>query len=258
MLKKRLIGVITVKDGLAVQSFGYNRYLPLGAPAILVENLDRWGVDEILLQCIDRSRYSLGPNLELLERISQEGWSTPLIYSGGIGCEQSAVDAIQAGADRICIDSLLHASASSVEQISGRLGAQAVIASLPLSKGSKEVEWIDYRHRTGKGIGNELLGILNDRVISEVLVIDCKNEGGRAGFDIELLEPFEAVDTSIIAFGGLSESSQLKQVLGMPGVSAVAVGNFLAYQEHAVQSYKECLAGLPLREAYYNRESYNQ
>ena len=50
MIRKRLIGVITVKGGWAVQSFGYARHLPLGRPEILAENLDRWGADEILVQ----------------------------------------------------------------------------------------------------------------------------------------------------------------------------------------------------------------
>ena len=55
MLKKRLIGVITVKDDWAVQSIGYKSYLPLGKPKIIAENLDRWGVDEIICLSIDRS-----------------------------------------------------------------------------------------------------------------------------------------------------------------------------------------------------------
>ena len=46
MIPKRLIGVVIVKDGWAVQSFGYRRWLPLGRPEVLVENLDRWGADE--------------------------------------------------------------------------------------------------------------------------------------------------------------------------------------------------------------------
>jgi cyclase len=56
---KRLVGVITVKDGWAVQSIGYRRHLPMGRPEVVAENLDRWGVDEILLQCIDRDRKSV-------------------------------------------------------------------------------------------------------------------------------------------------------------------------------------------------------
>ena len=55
MLKKRLIGVITVKDGLGVQSFGYKKYFPLGKAEILAKNFNRWGADEIFLNVIDRS-----------------------------------------------------------------------------------------------------------------------------------------------------------------------------------------------------------
>ena len=47
MVKKRLIGVVTIRNGLAVQSFSYSSYLPLGNPLCIIQNLDRWGVDEI-------------------------------------------------------------------------------------------------------------------------------------------------------------------------------------------------------------------
>ena len=70
MVKKRLIGVINVKKSIAVQSFGYLNYLPLGAPEILIENLERWGVDEIIILSIDRSNSSFGPDFELISRIS--------------------------------------------------------------------------------------------------------------------------------------------------------------------------------------------
>ena len=49
MLKKRIIGSITVLNGWAVQSIGYSQYLPLGRPSVIAENLDRWGADEILI-----------------------------------------------------------------------------------------------------------------------------------------------------------------------------------------------------------------
>ena len=131
MLKKRLIGVITVKSGWAVQSFGYRRYLPMGRPEILAENLDRWGADEIIVQCIDRTKEQSGPDLQLVDRIARMGLSTPLIYTGGIRNEEDATRVIQTGADRIGIDALLHDAPAEVERLSHRLGAQALIAALP-------------------------------------------------------------------------------------------------------------------------------
>src|SRR5690349_12519530 len=104
MIGKRIVGVVTVKDGWAVQSFGYNRYLPLGRPEVLVENLDRWGADEILLQCIDRSAAGLGPDMALLDRIGRRGLSTPMIYAGGVRHDQDAVDVVNAAADRVAVD----------------------------------------------------------------------------------------------------------------------------------------------------------
>jgi imidazole glycerol-phosphate synthase subunit HisF len=255
VLKKRLVGVITVKNGYAVQSFGYNKYLPMGAPNVLVENLDRWGVDEIILQCIDRSRNGEGPDLALLEKISSEGRSTPLIYSGGINSVESAIMAIQAGADRICIDSLLHDSPQSLENVSSRLGAQALIASLPVSCEPEGLRWLDYRTGKLKEMDDCIIDILQNNIISEALVIDWKNEGYKSRFDMEILSQFPSIQTPLIAFGGLSDPSQLKEVLQLPNIAAVAVGNFLAYTEHAVQTYKMQLSGLPVRDAYFNCES---
>ena len=103
MLKKRLIGVIAVKDSWAVQSFGYGRYLPLGRPEYLAENLDRWGADEILVLSIDRSLQELGPDLRVVRRISAMGLSTPLAYGGGIHTAEQAAAVIQSGAERVCL-----------------------------------------------------------------------------------------------------------------------------------------------------------
>ena len=68
MLAKRLIGAVIVRDGLAVQSIGYKKWLPIGKPEIVIENLCRWNVDEIAVLCIDRKLR--GPDLDLLKRIT--------------------------------------------------------------------------------------------------------------------------------------------------------------------------------------------
>ena len=81
MLKKRLTGAVTIRGGLVVQSFGYNRYLPIGKPKVVAENLDRWGVDEIFIQVIDRSINNLGPDIELVKEISTSGILTPIMYA---------------------------------------------------------------------------------------------------------------------------------------------------------------------------------
>lgn len=252
MLSKRLVGVVTVKDGWAVQSFGYKRYLPLGKPECLVQNLDRWGVDEILLQVIDRSVSSDGePDFRLLERIGQLGLETPLMYGGGVRSLRHGLDAVHLGADRVVLDSILRDDLAVVGALSENLGAQAVVASLPVSLNGNAIEWLDYRSGSSCPLSPEVLAIARDSVISEFLLIDWKNEGHPGAFDMRLLRHFPLPEVPRIAFGGLSEAIQMSGLLALPEVSAVAVGNFLSYREHAVQKYKEALRGAPVRPAAY-------
>ena len=62
-----------------VQSFKYKNYLPLGNPEIIVKNLNDWSADEILIQCIDRSVKNSGPHFELLEKITNQSITTPIV-----------------------------------------------------------------------------------------------------------------------------------------------------------------------------------
>lgn len=251
MLRKRLIGMITVKNGWAVQSFGYRRHLPLGRPECLAENLDRWGADEILVLCIDRSSDELGPDVSLVRRLGGLGLATPLTYGGGIRSANEALAVIQAGAERICIDAALHDTPQGVREISAHLGAQALVAALPLSCDDGRLEWFDYRHRTATLLDKASLSLLAEGVVSEAMLIDWRHEGHPQAFDMDLVRRFPLDGVPLIAFGGLSDPAQLRQLLDMPSVAAVAVGNFLSYTEHAVQTLKRQLTDLPLRPAAY-------
>jgi len=248
VLKKRLVGVVTVRKGWAVQSFGYRQYLPLGRPELLVENLDRWGADEILLQCIDRSQHNAGPDLALLERVSRRGLATPLIYAGGVRNADDAIAVVKTGADRVCVDSVLHESPITLQTLAKKLGAQAIIASLPLSIAEVgEPLWLDYRSGHQQVLTPEVVEFLDSGFVSEVLIIDWVHEGMPAAFDSGLVTRFPATNIPLIAFGGLSEASQMRHLLQEARVSAVAVGNALNYREHNISKLKAALIEQPLR-----------
>lgn len=254
MLSQRLIGVVTVRRGLAVQSFGYRRWLPLGRPEVLVENLDRWGADEILVSCIDRSAAKLGPDFELLERLGKLGLSTPLIYAGGIRDADDAVAVVQRAADRVAVDALLHDAPERVEAISSRLGAQAVIAALPLAFDRRRLMWREHRSGSSVRLPQAVLDLLRRRIASEALLIDWQHEGTPGAFDVRLAERFADEGLPFIAFGGLSDPATMRHVLGLPHAVAVAIGNMLAWREHAVQAAKREVAALgahALREARF-------
>jgi imidazole glycerol-phosphate synthase subunit HisF len=252
LIRKRLVGVVTVKDGWAVQSFGYGRYLPLGRPEILVENLDRWGADEILLQVIDRSRKGLGPDMALLERIGKRGLATPLIYAGGIRSADDAVACVAAAADRVAVDALIRDDMDEVRKAGERLGNQAVIGALPLSLEAGEARWLDYRTGQSEPLSPALLEALASGTLSEALVIDWRHEGTPGGFDTGLVDALPE-GVKLILFGGLSDPDTISQVLRSPRVVAAGVGNFLAYREHAIQALKARMAGVPLRPPFFQQ-----
>ena len=256
MLKKRLIGVVTVRQGWAVQSIGYRRYLPLGKPEVLIENLDRWGADEILLQCIDRSSALAGPDLNLLKRVAALGLSTPLIYAGGIRNAEDAVRVVSLGADRISVDSMLWNTPQCLEGISRELGTQALIANMPVRADGSLLYWRNYLTKSESCLDEKVIAQLPLEWISELMLTDWMHEGVSSGFDSRILELFPLDKKPIILFGGLSEPAQLRDVISNSNVAAVGVGNFLNYNEHAIQHIKQQMVGAPIRAAQFSAEGY--
>jgi cyclase len=132
-----------------------------------------------------------------------------------------------------------------------RIGSQALVASLPLGIKEGILQWHSHILQAQRPANETLPRIFEERIISEALVIDWQHEGARNGFDFNILSQFPIDNLPLIAFGGLSEVSQIREILDMPKVAAVGVGNFLNYREHSVQKYKECLASTALRAPEY-------
>ena len=176
MLFKRVIAAVLVRHGIAVQSFGFSRWLPLGDPIRLVENLDRWGVDEIAVISLDR--HNCGPDFRLLKDLSELAISTPLAFGGGITTSEHALSIIKGGAERIIIDSLLFTFPDVVRSISLKVGAQAIIGSIPLindvDSGIKHFHYLD---KSISKLSCDLLDLLHDKYLSEILIMDVVNEG---------------------------------------------------------------------------------
>jgi len=250
MLNKRLIGVVTVKNSWAVQSFGYNRYLPLGKPEVLVQNLDRWGADEILLQCIDRSHSAIGPDFELLKKVSDLGITTPLIYSGGIRDREDALKVVSFGSDRVMIDALIKDSPAKVEEMARVLGVQAIIANLPIRNSPEGLLLLDYRNGQEMPLA-EMAKLLPLEWISELMLTDWRHEGQFEAFSMQLLAAGDLLQKPLICFGGISTTYQIRSLLANDPVVAIGVGNFLNYREHAIQDLKKDLVGAAIRPPHY-------
>lgn len=231
---KRLIGVICVRNGWAVQSIGYNRYLPIGRPEIVAENLDRWFLDEIFVVCIDRTAQSLGPDFETLQRIGDRMLMTPLAYAGGVTSAEQAKRLVALGADRVGLEQVFYTAPAIVHEIRDAIGVQALIRTLPLEiNGAGDLMTYDYLTRKSQPFDPDIVAERSDPMFSELMVIDRTAEGHIMAFNERLLEHFDDCPYQLIAFGGISRKSQVQEILARPMVSAVAVGNSLNYRELA-------------------------
>lgn len=254
MPAKRLIGMITVRGGWAVQSFGFRRYLPLGRPTIIAENLDRWGVDEIMVIDIGRSAAGAGPNLELVRELGRRGLSTPLAYGGGVRDAEDAAAIVAAGAERVCLDTLLDSCAAGVQDIAACVGAQAVIAAVTMRSADDGFQWIHHVDGRIREL-DRLEHVISSRCCSELLVIDTEHEGGCESFDERLLDMLAFGSAPLIAFGGITTGGQIRRITGRARVVGVAVGNSLSYAEHRVQSIRGALSGEGFREPHWRFEA---
>ena len=237
MLKKRIIGNIIVKDNIAVQSFSYRYYLPIGKPVIVLENLDNWGVDEIAITVIDRE--DNGPDLKLLEKINKYKITTPLIYGGGIKTKDEANEVISLGVERIMLDSIIYEYPDNLPEIYNELGSQALLLSLPIISEEKGIFFYNYKKRE-KLKDLNINKILDEKFFSEIVLIDVNGEGGYLGFDKLILNYMkELTSIPFITFGGITTTRDIKNCLGDEAISAVMIGNSLNYKENKIYHLKK-------------------
>jgi imidazole glycerol-phosphate synthase subunit HisF len=238
MLKARVIGVVLVKEGTVVQSIGFRRHLPLGRPEVAISYLDRWGIDEIIVLHID----GRAPTTKAVASYSRH-CQVPLSVGGGVMHADTVQRIIQAGADKIVLNTAAVERPQLVDDAAKRFGEQCVVVS------------IDARSETGRhmayvGGGRRAAGIeaaalareAAERGAGEVLINSIDRDGSRRGYDLELVRGVVgAVSIPVIACGGAGTPQHLAEALAA-GPAAVAAANFFHFTEHSVILAKSWLA----------------
>lgn len=256
MLKKRIIGVVTVLGNQAVQSVGYKKYLPLGSPEYQIENLDNWNVDEIIINCIDRTKKRLGPHFDLLKKISKKGISTPICYSGAIRSLEDARDVILLGAERICIDNLLNEDIKTVQKISEKIGRQAMIGVSPISLKKNVLYRYDYLSKKSINFNMWCKSNYVSDLISEMLIVDYKNEGKKNKFNLKFLSHLNKINENFILFGGISSIKIIEKLFENKKVAGICIGNFLSHFEHANKYYTDFITSNYHRRPKFLKKKY--
>jgi cyclase len=248
MLKPRIIALVIIRNGLCVQSVGFERYLPVGRPEVAIEHLDAWGVDEIVCLHINRA----GREADYFERIERYAkyCHVPLSVGGGVSTLERFARAISLGADKVVMNTALVTAPGVVESAARRYGSQSVVASVDYRRdGQGQNAWI-CGGRVPAGTGPlELALRAQDLGAGEIMLTCMDRDGKRTGYDIEMLETvLQRISVPVIVAGGAGSPAHLEQGVAA-GASAVAAGNYFHFTEHSVTLAKRHLAdkGRPVR-----------
>jgi cyclase len=235
LLKKRLIACLLVRDGLLVQSIGFNRYLPVGRPKFPIEFIARWDVDEIILLDMSASSENRTLDSDLLELLSKSCF-VPLTVGGGIKTVDDVRKIISSGADKVAINTHAVARPQLISEIANVFGSQCVVASIDcrLEKGgSYQVYTHSGASRTGMS-AEQWAKQVQELGAGEIFLNSIDRDGSKLGYDIELISRVsESVSIPVIACGGVGNYKHFSSGITDGHASAVAAGNIFHYIEHS-------------------------
>lgn len=253
MLKRRVIACIVVKDGIAVQSIRFRKFLPVGSPAIAAENFNRWGVDEILLQDISATTENRGPDLGLIENVAR-ATLVPLTVAGGISSVADIRNVLKSGADKVAINSAAFEYNTLIADSAGYFGSQCIVASIDVHTEGGLAAYV----RSGRQkVSDDPITIAQEferAGAGELLVNSIHRDGTKLGYDIDLVDRFcSNVEIPVIACGGAGHPAHFFELLSQTQASAAAAANFFHFTEHSVLTTKAYLstAGIDIRHDTY-------
>ena len=258
MIKKRIIGVLIVRNGILVQSIGFKKFLPIGEPSIAIEFLNNWGIDEIIIIDVSARTEERCINKKDIYEYSKF-CQVPLTVGGGINSISDVEQVIQSGADKIVINSGGNFCRSLMDDISRRFGSQCIVIAIDIITIKNRYYVYNYIKNCATEIDPislskkaELFGA------GELFVQFVNRDGIKIGYDCDYIDKLSnATKIPIIACSGASCKSDFLNLL-RTNASAAAAANYFNFTEHSVILLKRYLkqAGIRVRlDTYADYES---
>ena len=244
MLKKRLIAVLIIREGAVVQSVRFQHTNAIHYdPVHAIECFNKWAVDEIVILNVARDPATRGGFAEVVKRISQKCF-VPLSVGGWITDQDYARSLLNAGADKLVVNTILADDAPLVEALAKRFGRQCIVASMDVRRegGDTPKVFVDRARRATNVEPVEWARRATMLGAGEIFFNSVDHDGARHGYDLQTLSQIcKAVDVPVIAFGGVFLWKHLVEGINS-GADAVAAANLFHYTEHATIKAKKHLA----------------
>ena len=250
MLSKRLIACLDVRNGCVVKGVNFEELREAGDPAALARRYNREGIDEVVVLDVTATIEGRRAFEATIRAVSSELF-IPLTVGGGIRAESDAAAALDAGADKVGVNSAALADPRLLTRLSARYGSQAVVVAIDAKRldGRFEVFARSGRASTGRD-AIEWAIEAESRGAGEILLTSIDRDGTRSGFDCELTAAVStAVSIPVIASGGAGTFDHFTQVFKEGRADAALAASVFHYAEHAVAELKRHLLerGVPVR-----------
>ena len=250
MLSKRIIACLDVRDGCVVKGVNFEGLRHAGDPAGLARRYNVEGIDELVILDVTATiegRRAIG---QTIRAVSGEIF-IPLAVGGGIRSESDAEAAIEAGADKVSLNSAALADPTLLTRLAARYGSQAVVVAIDARR---EGGGYAVRSRSGStATGRDAVEWAREaeaRGAGEILLTSIDRDGTRAGFECQLTASVSsAVSIPVIASGGAGTFDHFVEVFTTGRADAALAASIFHYAEHAVADLKAHLRrnGIPVR-----------
>ena len=271
MLAKRIIPCLDVKDGRVVKGINFIDLRDAGDPVENARVYDEQGADELTYLDITASAERRKIILEVVRRTAEEVFM-PLTVGGGIRALEDIRELLQAGADKVSLNTAAVQNPDFVRRASEKFGSQCIVVAIdakrrPAKEGSwaladeiackgngydlaslsGEISWEVFIHggRTPTGIDAlEWAKKVESWGAGEILLTSMDRDGTKEGYDIPLTRTFsDSLTIPVIASGGAGTMEHLLEALVQGRASAVLAASIFHFREHTVKEVKQYLKG---------------
>ncbi len=254
-LAKRIIPCLDVDNGRVVKGINFVDIRDAGDPVEVAARYNREGADEITFLDITASSDDRETTVHMVEAIASEVF-IPLTVGGGIRKVEDIRTMLNAGADKVAINTAAIHNPELVKEAAEYYGSQCIVVAIDAKKVSKEGEpdkWDIFTHggRNDTGIDAvEWAKKMADYGAGELLVTSMDKDGTKSGFNIPLTKAIvDAVNIPVIASGGVGNLQHLADGVLKAGADAVLAASIFHFNEYTVGEAKEYMSkqGIEMR-----------
>ena len=248
MLAKRIIPCLDVTAGRVVKGVNFVGLRDAGDPVEIARRYNEQGADELTFLDITASSDDRDLILHIIEAVASQVF-IPLTVGGGVRKVDDVRRLLNAGADKVSINTSAVVNPQLVADASGRYGAQCIVVAVDARRvpDSNPLRWEVFTHGGRKPTGLDAIewGERMQAVgAGEILLTSMDRDGTKTGFDIELTRAFaDRLDIPVIASGGVGNLQHMADGVLQGGADAVLAASIFHYGEYTVQQAKQFMAG---------------